>query len=59
MTTSMKARYRRALRYGQRLHRMSPGIVFPPSVTIAYAHSVDPKLFPLKSRRVWTRKAKP
>jgi hypothetical protein len=57
MTTSMNARYRRALRYGKRIRHI-PGIVFPPSVTIAYAHNINPVLFPLMSRRAWTKKAK-
>lgn len=56
--TSKKARYRRALRYGKRIQHIR-GIVFPPSVTIAYAHNIDPALFPLMSRREWTRKFKP
>lgn len=55
--TSMKTRYRRALRYGARIQHIR-GIVFPPSVTIAYAYRLSPALFPLMSRRAWTRKAR-
>jgi len=50
--TSKKARYRKALRYGQRIQHW-PGVVFPPSVTIAYAHRIKPQWFTLRSRREW------
>lgn len=49
-----KARYRKALRYGKRIEHIR-GIVFPPSVTIAYAHNLAPQVFPLMSRRHWKR----
>lgn len=54
MTTTRKHRYRQALRYGAHI-RDIPGMVFPPSVTIAYAHKFAPNYFPLMSRREWTR----
>lgn len=53
--TAKKQRHRQALRYGQRIQG-TPGIVFPPSVTISYAHRLDPKLFPLASRRSWKKR---
>lgn len=55
MATTRKARHRQAFRYGKRIQRW-PGITFPPSVTIAYAHNIDPLIFPLMSRRQWKRK---
>jgi hypothetical protein len=55
VTTSKKARYRQALRYGRRIRR-TPGVVLPPSVTIARAHRIAPAYFKLMSRREWTRK---
>lgn len=53
--TTRKARYRQALRYGRRIETW-PGIIFPPSVTIAYAHNIEPLIFPLMSRRQWKKK---
>lgn len=52
--TSRKQRYREALRYGHRIQN-KVGIVFPPSVTIAWANRIAPQAFPLMSRRQWKR----
>jgi hypothetical protein len=54
--TSRKARARQALRWGKHYEHIT-GIVFPPSVTIAYANNTAPDMFPLLSRREWRRKA--
>lgn len=59
MTTTKKARYRQALRYGRRLERRPEirvgGLVLPPSCSIAYAHHMNPHYNPLRSRREWKR----
>lgn len=58
--TSRKQRARKAIRYGlhlqTRTETQNGGIIFPPSVTIAYAHHrINKTVFPLMSRRQWKK----
>lgn len=53
MTTTRKARARKALRYAWRSNKL--GTVLPPSATIALAHWIAPQHFPLQSRRQWKK----